>query len=578
MTYHIRKITLGLLALMLPCLAHAAELSVTIEGLNDELREAVQSALVLQQYVDRDPSPAQIRRLFASADGEIRKALEPYGYYSPTIDSELQPTEKGFNAFFRISPGNPVIVREAHVEVAGEGGQMPAVRRAIRRFRPAVGEQLDHGQYEQSRQAIQDALTETGYLRAEAKVRRVEVMRSTASATINLRFESGPRFRLGEVNFENAQFPDEFLERFVPWRPGEYYSPDALLTLQQRLVDADYFSSVIVTPNVEEAEGLDVPINVALIPAPRSIYTASAHISTDIGPGVQFGFERRWVNRRGHKLDANIEYAQRRQAIGTNYHIPLSGPDQRSLNFGATYRDEDTDTSQSRLVRLTGNETRQWRGFTRTIGLQYLAGDFEVADEQGYSSLLYAEGTLHRRWANDFAFPRRGYSLAFAARFGTEGLLSDTSFTQVTADARWIRAIARRQRVLLRGSLGAMTVDDFDQLPPELRFFAGGDRSVRGFDYRSLGTTNAAGQVIGGEYLATASVEYEYFFLRDWGAAVFTDAGDAFRAGEFDLNIGAGVGIRWRSPVGLVRLDIAKPVMSDLANEIRFHISVGPDL
>jgi translocation and assembly module TamA len=124
-----------------------------------------------------------------------------------------------------------------------------------------------------------------------------------------------------------------------------------------------------------------------------------------------------------------------------------------------------------------------------------------------------------------------------------------------------------------------MAVDDFNQLPPELRFFAGGDRSIRGFDYQELGTLNDAGLVIGGDHLAVASVEFERYFLQNWGAAIFVDGGDAFRSGEFDLNLGAGVGVRWRSPVGVVRVDIAKPVSSYVGNTgIRFHVTIGPDL
>jgi translocation and assembly module TamA len=168
-------------------------------------------------------------------------------------------------------------------------------------------------------------------------------------------------------------------------------------------------------------------------------------------------------------------------------------------------------------------------------------------------------------------------------------LLSDTSFTQVTADGKYIFPAGRRQRVLMRLSLGTIVVDDFNQLPPELRFFAGGDRSIRGFGYQELGAvrgllpgeteedTPRRDRVIGGTKLAVASIEYERYFLRDWGAAVFVDGGDAWRAG-FNLNIGAGVGVRWRSPVGVVRLDVGKPVKSDLADAIQFHISIGPDL
>src|SRR5262249_60004900 len=138
--------------------------------------------------------------------------------------------------------------------------------------------------------------------------------------------------------------------------------------------------------------------------------------------------------------------------------------------------------------------------------------------------------------------PRRRWSRALGLRFAREGLLSDTSCSQVTADGKYIFPLGRRQRMLLRLSLGTMAVTDFDQLPPELRFFAGGDRSIRGFDYQELGSTNAAGKVIGGTYLTVGSAEIEHYFLPKWGVAFFVDGGDAFRTGDFSMNIGAGLG------------------------------------
>jgi translocation and assembly module TamA len=397
--------------------------------------------------------------------------------------------------------------------------------------------------------------------------------------------------KFGPVHFSEAQFRPEFLERYIPWQPGDYYSPDQLLAFQQRLVDADYFATVSVQPDLGHAQDVNVPINVELSPAKRSIYTYGAYVSTDTGPGAKVGFQRRWVNDSGHKFQVDVDYAQRLQAYSTSYRIPLPGPDDKSLNFGVTHRNEDTATSQSNNDRAAINESRKWFGFTRTLGLQYLAGTYDIADEHHYSQLLYGEATLTRKKADDYFFPRRGWSTAFAMRFAPESLLSDTGFSQVTADGKYILPFGRRQRVLLRLSLGTMIVDDFNQLPPELRFFAGGDRSIRGFDYQDLGATkmvevaNADGSttlqrlVIGGTYLAVASIEFERYFLPKWGVAVFVDGGDAWRTSEFDLNIGAGIGLRWRSPVGVLRLDLAKPVKTQLTDDnIRFHITIGPDL
>ena len=407
---------------------------------------------------------------------------------------------------------------------------------------------------------------------------RVAVVGSAKTAEIDLAWDAGERHRLGELRFSNSQFPDHFLQRYKPWLADEFYSAEKLLSLQQTLVDADYFSSVAVTPDIEQAKDGVVPVNVLVIPAKRTVYTANLYMSTDSGPGGRLGVQRRWLNRRGHKLGGEIEYSTRLQEISTKYQIPKPGPRNRNFTFGAGYRDEETDTSRSRMARLAATEVvDRWKGFTRTLGLQYLHGDFEVADEPGETSLLYAEGLLTRKTADDLYFPVSGYSLLYGLRLGSEALLSDTTFVQARAEGKWLRQIGEDGRVILRAALGAMRVDDFDALPPELRFFAGGDRSIRGFDYQEIGETNAAGGVIGGEFLVVGSAEYEHYFREKWGVAAFVDAGDAFKS-SFSANVGAGVGVRWKSPVGMVRLDVAWPVVSDFGDSWRIHLVIGPDL
>jgi translocation and assembly module TamA len=169
--------------------------------------------------------------------------------------------------------------------------------------------------------------------------------------------------------------------------------------------------------------------------------------------------------------------------------------------------------------------------------------------------------------------------LEFGGRLASEAVVADTDLAQAFGRITWLIPQGERGRFKLRGSVGAMTVDNFDALPPDLRFYAGGDRSLRGFDYNEIGEVSAAGNIIGGEYLAVASGEYEYYFTEDWGAGVFVDAGDAF-TNEFSLNVGAGVGIRWRSPLGPIRVDVGFPVQTDLplASSWRLHVLLGPDL
>lgn len=558
--------------------ARAATVEIDIDGLEEELRDAALASLDLRRFAEREITSTQVRRLFERADEQIKKAMQPYGYYNATVESELtEKTPEAFFANFRVELGPPVLVRTSDVRILGDATELGDIRRALDAFAPRVGEPLNHVTYENSKTAIDTQLKALGYFASELVEHRVEVVQSANTADIRLQWNSNNRHRFGPVSFSDSQFPESFLQRYVPWKEGDPYSAVELLTLQQRLVDADYFSTVSVQPDLEKLENDQVPIEALVIPAKRTVYTAGVYVSTDTGPGVRLGFDRRWVNKRGHKLGGQIEYSQRLQQAAASYRIPV--PDeQRMYTFSGGYRDEETDTSRSRMARLSGTQiTEQWNDFTRTLGLHYLNGDFEIADEERSTNLLFAEGLLTRKRADDLLFPTRGLSLLYGLRVAVEQVLSDTSLAQVRAEAKWIRPAGDRGRLLFRAAAGAMVVDNFDALPPELRFFAGGDRSVRGFDYQAIGETNAEGGVIGGKYLTVLSAEYEHYFLENWGAAVFVDAGDAYSS-DLDANVGAGLGLRWRSPVGLVRLDLAVPVVSDLEEGLRVHLVIGPDL
>ena len=458
----------------------------------------------------------------------------------------------------------------------------PSVRR-VAAFSPQKGQRLDHAVYERSKAAIHASLFSVGYLDAELVTHRVEVERAANTAKIELEWKPGPRYRFADTDFEGGQFSDEFMQRFIPWDVGDYYSQDKLLELQQRLFDANYFAISQVQPDTDKAADGKVPIAVTLAPAKRTVYTAGVFIGTDTGVGVRGGIERRWVNLRGHKLKFETILAQRLKTLSTLYQIPLPGPDNHSLNFGITYRDENTKTSESKTLRLAANDSKVWHGWTRTIGLQFLTGDFKVADEKGSTTLLYPEISLTKKRADDFNFPRKGWSLTLAARAGQKGLLSDTSFAQITADAKWIHGLGDNSRFIARGSAGYTQVGDFDKLPPELRFFAGGDRSIRGYTFQTIGPRrltdgNTEPKVIGGDRLLVGSAEYEYYFTPTWGAAAFVDAGDAFSGNDFNLKVGAGFGVRWRSPVGLVRVDLGTPIGDKYASGVELHIVIGPDL
>ena len=566
---------------------HAAQVDVQLEGLNDEMRDAARASLKLSGYEKRDISPAELHSGFKDADEQIRKALEPFGYYDVEVEKDLSgDAANGWKARFVVQPGQPAMVQNGHVEVRGEGSEQRRVSEAVAGFAPKVGERLDHATYEASKAVIDTSLRGAGYLDATYTQRRVTVRPESQSADIELVWDSGPRYRFGEVRFSgDAPFPDQLLQQFVTWREGAWFNSEQVLNMQQRLVDADYFELVSVQPALDEKKDGKVPIDVLLNRDERTVYSGEVYYSTDFGAGVRVGAERRWLNKKGHKADAEIEYSQRLEEYSVHYQIPRPGRQDRSYDYGAAYRDEITDVSRSRNFQLAASRSeRRWHGFIRTIGLKYLKGDFQIGPDDenpefGNSQLLWAEGTFSRRRVNDRLSPRRGYVFNVGLRLAGDAVVSDTDIVQAFSGITWLLPQGDKGRLKLRGEVGAMAVGDFDALPPDLRFYAGGDRSIRGFDYHEIGETNANGVVIGGRYLAIASAEYEYYFKEDWGAAVFVDAGDAF-SDAFNLNVGAGVGVRWRSPLGPIRVDFGFPVVTDLDPEDswRLHVQLGPDI
>ncbi len=555
------------------------KVALEIEGVKDELAQAARANLELQDFFEREVTARQLRGLVTRGEQQIRLGLEPYGFYEAQATGRLERRADGWMVTFTVVPGEPARVRQSRVEVTGPAQDLKTVRDALGAFSPRPGEPIDHALYENSKARIGTALQTSGFFDATLQRRRVEVTRAERSADIDLAWDGGERYRLGATRFTEVQFPDGFLQGFLPWTPGSFYSVDELLVLQQRLIDADYFSLVSVQPDIAQRRDGEVPVEVLLTPAKRTIYTAGAYVSTDLGPGGRLGVQRRWLNDRGHKGGVELEYSTRLQAGSLNYRIPRPGVRNRYYDFAVGYRDETTDTSRSRLTRISASEVLdRWRGFQRTLGLRLLDGNFTIADELRTSKLLYAEGLLARKRADEQMFPARGDAVNYLVRAAAPGLLSDSSLLQLRGDARWIRPAGRDARLLLRASLGALDASQFDSLPPELRFFAGGDRSVRGFDYQAIGERNATGGVIGGRNLAVASVEYERYIFGNWGAAVFVDAGDAFSS-DFNANVGAGIGVRWKSPVGVVRVDFAAPVSTDLEDRgLRFHVVIGPDL
>ena len=576
-----------------PAWARGTITRVQITGLDgmEAMEHNVRLALGVNNEIGKVQGESRLEFLLLNAEREARRALEPFGYYSPTITVDApRDASDNIEVTVHVVPGEPVRVRESQVEILGPGGEDSYLAQDLAAFRPAVGDVFDHPTYDASRDGISRRLAERGYFDADFMSREVRVTRADFAADIDLVWDSGFRYDMGPTTFHQDYFRPGLLEKLVTWEEGSYFHQGKLDRLRQSLVRLDYFSAIDIQPlPLEASDDLRVPIDVNLALAKRTVYTAGLSYGSESGAGVRFGMERRYVNDRGHKLVTDLDYAQNRKNLLVQYRIPAFAWLDGWYTGAFSAYDEQTDYIDLRNVRLlasrSGELTERWTAAASLIALRE-RWSYDMDTDTGerlyaYSTLMYPELTGTYTGVDNRLFPRHGLSLSLAMRAGAEALGSDTNFVQGWASGTWFQGIGPADRLILRGEGGATWTSDLVAMPPSLRFFAGGDRSIRGYAWREVGprTPPPDNFAMGGRYVLTGSVEYEHYFnAGPWGMAAFVDGGDAFDdPADFDMHVGVGVGARWRSPIGGVRIDVAHG-LNDPDSSFQIYLSLGANL
>jgi len=567
------------LLLFLPVAAWAAlTVEVRVEGIDGALYDNVLQYLTLA--AERDHPLLEVHRLsrlHQRATGEIREALRPFGYYQPEVSATLSEQAGGWLAHYRIAPGTPVRVRELALQVEGAAASDAAFHAWRAAFPLQVGDVLQHALYEHAKRDLLQLARDRGYFEAQLAQQALEVRLADNSARLVLHLVSGPRYEFGPVRFEAVALNDELLRRFLTFQSGQPFDAERLFELQRALADSDYFEFIEVRAGAETALAGQVPVEVRLRLKPPTRYTFGLGYGTDTGPRLSLGLERRRVNSAGHRFNAEATVSQIQTGVRGVYRIPLQRhPNTDFLSFSGGWEEEDLDTSQRETLTVGTGLTMQLGRWQRTYALTLQSERYTVADQQDTTTLVLPSVNLLRVEADDRLFPRQGWRLGVELRGASETLGSDASLLQGVLRAKAVVPLVGG-RLITRADLGASQTPDFERIPASLRFFAGGDNSIRGYAYKSLGPRNAAGEVVGGRHLLVLSGEYEYYFGPVFGAALFCDAGNAFDDGDYELKRGAGAGLRWRLPFGALRLDLASPV-NEGGVDWRLHLTVGPDL
>jgi translocation and assembly module TamA len=558
--------------------AHAASVvTVDIRGLDAAMTDNVRLSLSLVDAIGKNVSDRRLAYMIREAESETRAALEPFGYYTPQIEVHRSPAGEQLAAdaniavSITIAPGTPVLVRSCHVAINGAGNGDRYLQQELAAFEPAPGAIFNHGVYEAGKARISRRLAERGYFDADFASRTVEVTRAANAADIDLVWTSGDRYAMGPVAFTQTPehiIRDALLGKLVYWDEGSYYHQGKLDRLRKSLVALDYFSRIEIDPQPDKAIDHRVPVQVTLTPAKRSIYTAGVSYGTDSGGGVRLGVERRYLNSRGDKALAEIDYAQRRKTLTLQYRIPAFGWLDGWYTASLQAADEQTDYIDTRRVEFVASRSGEINPHLTAIASLHAlrerwaypvpgqAPGTRIAPQYQYGTFTFPSLRAEYVDADDRLYPRKALGASLELRGGVQGAGSDASFAQLHARASWFKGLGARDRLILRGELGHTFTSTVVDLPPSLRFYAGGARSIRGYNYREVGPRLGTFG-LGANNVITASSEFEHYFTSQWGGAVFVDSGSAFNGTTPDWHTGVGIGLRWRSPVGPVGIDIA---------------------
>ena len=587
---HKTLLPLALVAITQTGVAQPPAPTLHISGADARLEENIRAHLRLLLTERCETEVRRLNRLLPQIDRDIERAAQALGYYRSQQQASFTRNENCWELGISITPGEPVLLGEVQVQVTADPTrslQQAAPFAALLNANSLrTGQPLVHSDYEALKSALSAVAVENGYFAARFTRSQLQVDVSQKRADVFIDFDPGERFRFGEIRITPIEaLSQAFISRFVPFEQGTPYSTDALIALRDSLNNSLYFSAVAVTPQLDASTSAqarrEVPVSIDLAMRPRRSWSTGLGVTTDIGPRVTLAYEDRYLNRSGHRFNSDMALSPLDQRANLSYNLPMRNPGRESLNFSTGYVGQDTDTYTTDTFKI-GVSYRStvdaWvfgADWLQNIFSNYQRERSIINDNTERSNLTINGINWTKTVADDPIFPHRGWRLFAQLSGASNAVLSDLSFVQLYASGKYVHDFGPG-RLLLRSELATSVVDGVEDLPVSIRYFTGGDQSVRGYQYGSLGATNDDGEVVGGKHLLTASVEYDFQVLPSWRGAVFYDTGNSFADyTNLALKASAGLGVRWQSPIGPIRADVARALDG---SGYRLHITMGPDL
>ncbi len=557
-------------------------LKVTINGIEDELLENVRNTLTINQLKhEKDQNKINeqnIKRSHAKADEQIKQALRPFGYYQPIIDKSLVKQEKNWLAQYKISPGPATTINQVNIQIEGPGKEESTVKQWQENSLLKIGDQLNHPTYEDYKQKLYNALFELGYINAKYIRSEMRVDVKNNKADIVLLLKSGQQFFFGDVKVEQNIIDEEKINRLITVDRDTPFNTDHLLALQLKLSDTGYFATTSINIERDKVNDQRIPVTIKTVPTKKLTYSTSIGYGTDTGARIGFSIHNRRVNTLGHRFQSSAQLSEVESNISSQYIIPIKNINTEYIDLFANINQEIVNDIEATQYSIGSSLNENKWGGRRRISLTLLEEQFSFDDQANKTANLLIPGlTYIYKDADATLFTHKGYSITTDIHGGIESTLSETTFLHTRLSARSVFPVTDKMRLLNRLELGFIESDEFFDLPPSERFFTGGAQSVRGYAYKDIGPRNEFNNNVGGDHLVASSIELDYLPWGNYGFAIFYDAGDVADSTDFSLKKAAGIGFRYRSVIGMIRVDLAHP-FDDPDKDVRLHISLGPDL
>lgn len=570
----LRSASTALLMLLL-ALPAWAEIKVNIEGLDGAELKNVQQRLAIAAAAERpDLDDALVERLNEQAEDDIRAALQPFGYYKVSVaPAALKKTEDGWSVTYVVDAGTPTLISTVDVGIDGEGRDYPELQTALSSLPLRTGARLLHVDYETAKTRLLDAAFNGGFLDARFERSEMRIHPETNSAEIELKLNSGLRYYIGPITLELQKLDRENIERYIHIEEGQPFNPQKILQTQFALSDLDYFQTVEIEPRRDQVKDQRIPLIIHTTLRKNARYQFGGGYGTDTGARGIASAEFRRINDFGHKVLTALRLSQIKNSVDAEYRIPLGDKATDNLSFTAAYSQEKIADGDANKFALGTSLNRSIGFWQRRIYLE-LSREFSTLSGVSQTSDLLMPGlSLSHSTLDDPIHTREGWSIFADVHGANKAVYSNADFLQLHGVLRGVYPLGERARVLGRAEMAGSFVSDFSELPITQRLFVGGDQSVRGYSYQSIGPKDNTGKTIGGKYLSVFSIETDYRVFDEWAVAAFYDVGGADDNPAPPLLAGVGLGLRYRAPFGDLRVDVAHP-LDDPDTSFRLHVGI----